>query len=248
MDKKLNIQMFAGDTVYPVHSNKFYIGKLGRLSVDPTDMVVIKGMENFKPTFESNTEKWSPMDLEGWARNAITGKGLSISLSGKRQYGDVGNDYIAGKLLSMGGDAESIFIWEFPSGSKLTFNCVISLTAAGGGDTLNTDALEFDILADGKPTFTQTALAPLTFVCTDHATAGATQIASVSPVLTGGNSYLYKVNGGLPGYGEVMTGKGWAAYTLAAAIPVVNANSISLIEVSAASVALKGGMSPAVVT
>lgn len=247
MFKKINIQLLT-DTVYPVHNNKFYIGKLGKDSIDPTDMVVIKGMENFKPSFDSNTEKWSPMDLEGWARNAITGKGLSISLSGKRQYGDPGNDYVAGLMLSMGDAAASVFIWELPSGSKLKFNCVVSVTTSGGGDTLSMDALEFDILSDGIPVFTQTALAPLTFVCTDHATAGATQIASVSPVLTGGNSYMYKVNGGLPIYGELMTGKGWAAYTLAAAIPVVPANSISLIEVSAANLALKGGMSPAVIT
>jgi hypothetical protein len=87
----------------------------------------------------------------------------------------------------------------------------------------------------------------LTFVCEDHATAGATKITSVSPALTGGNSYLYKVNGALPLVGDDLTGLGWAAYTLDAVIPVVNGNLITLVEVSTGDIAVKGGTGTAVV-
>lgn len=33
-------------------------------------------------------------------------------------------------------------------------DCVINLTAPAGGDSTNIDALEFELLSDGKPTFT----------------------------------------------------------------------------------------------
>ena len=245
--KKVIVQLFAGDTVYPVHNNKFYIGIAGRASTSQ-DMVVIKGMLNFKPQISSDKETWKPMDLAGWERNAVTGKALSIGLSGKRQYGDPGNDFIANRLLSMGGDCESVFIWELPSGSKLQFDCVIDLTTPAGGDTTNIDGLEFDILSDGIPTFDQDILDSLTFVCADHATAGATKIDAVVPILTAGNSYLYKINGGLPLSGELMSGKGWATYVLTEALPAVNANSVSLVEVDATLHAVKGGTALTVVT
>ena len=35
------------------------------------------------------------MDTEGWGRRLTTGKMFTISLSGKRNIGDSGNDYVA---------------------------------------------------------------------------------------------------------------------------------------------------------
>lgn len=146
--------MPAATGVFPVHNNKFKIGLNGRESVEPTDMVVIKDLETFDPGIDANTEEWTPMDTEGWIRRAVTGKGLTFSFTGKRQYGDPGNDYIAGLLLGTGQAVESKFEWEFPSGAKLAMNCVINLTKPAGGDSTNIDSLEFEVLSDGLPTFT----------------------------------------------------------------------------------------------
>ena len=143
--------------VFPVHNNKFKIGKAGRASVSPADMVVIKDLETFSPSIDANTEEWTPMDTEGWIRRAVTGKGLSFSFSGKRHYGDPGNDYIAGLLLATGQGVESKFEWELPNGAKLTMDCVINLTTPAGGDSTNIDTLEFEVLSDGLPVFTPAA-------------------------------------------------------------------------------------------
>lgn len=148
--KQFNLQFFAG--VYPVHNNIFKISSNGRTL--PSTFVTIKDLETFELSVESNTEEWTPMDLEGWARQAVTGKKLSVAFSGKRNYGDPGNDYIAGTLLSTGQACESVFEWTLPTGAKLTMNCVISLTTPAGGDSTNIDTLEFDILSDGLPVFT----------------------------------------------------------------------------------------------
>ncbi|SEU32742.1 phage tail tube protein [Paenibacillus sp. NFR01] len=149
----------AGTGVFPVHNNIFKIGINGRGS-DAEDMVAIKDLENFAPAIDGNTEEWYAMDQAGWARRAVTGKSLSFSFSGKRNYGDPGNDYVAGLMLATGQDAESKFEWTLPSGAKLTMNCVINLTTPGGGDSTGIDGLEFELLSDGKPTFTPAPVSP----------------------------------------------------------------------------------------
>jgi predicted secreted protein len=81
----------------------------------------------------------------------------------------------------------------------------------------------------------------------DHATAGATQISAVAPALTGGNSYMYRVNVGLPAVGAILAAP-WTAYTIAAALPAVNGDLVVLAEVSAAGAVVKRGSGIAVVT
>lgn len=149
---KINLQFFADEKgqVYPVHNNKFFISTTGRTGEADT---IIRGLENFAPSINANTETWTPMDEGGWERNQVTGKGLSLSFSGKRQYGDTGNDYIAGLMLGTGVSVQSKFKWEMPSGATLSGDCVINVTTPAGGDSTNIDSLEFEILSDGKPTF-----------------------------------------------------------------------------------------------
>lgn len=143
--------------VIPVFENTFKINKAGRTGTD-TDMVTIKDMETFQVTVNGKKETWTPLDNGGFERNAITGKGLTIALKGKRNYGDAGNDYIASLLLAVGQACESSFEWTLPSGAKLSFDCVIDLKIPAGGDSTKLDILEFDILCDGKPTFTAAAV------------------------------------------------------------------------------------------
>ena len=148
--------MSGGKGVFPVHNNKFKLGVEGRASAEEA-MKVVKDLETFSPSIDANTEEWTPMDTEGWIRRAVTGKGLTFSFSGKRHYGDPGNDYVAGLLLETGQGVESKFEWEMPSGAKLTMDCIINLTTPAGGDSTNIDTLEFELLSDGLPEFTPAA-------------------------------------------------------------------------------------------
>ena len=152
---KLHLQYFADTTakgqVYPVHNNKFFISIAGRTGEADT---IIRGLENFAPAIDGNVESWTPMDEGGWVRNQVTGKGLTLGFSGKRQYGDAGNDYIAGLMIGTGVTVQSKFKWEMPSGAMLSGDCVINVTTPAGGDSTNIDTLEFEILSDGKPEYT----------------------------------------------------------------------------------------------
>lgn len=139
--------------VIQVHNNKFKFGTKGLSSVEQ-DMAVPKDLTNFAPSIDNTTDEWYAMDAEGWAKSAVVGKKLSFSFQGKRSVGDPGNDYIAGLFMAMGSDAMTKFEWEMVSGAKLAFDCVINVTTPGGGDTAALDALEFEVVCYGKPTFT----------------------------------------------------------------------------------------------
>ena len=145
----------AGTTgVYPVWHNKFKIGTKGAASSSPTDLVTIADLESFSISLDNNVEEWTPMETEGWIRRLMTGKSLTIELSGKRNIGDKGNDYVADLAFKSGADVESLFEWEFPSGGKVSFKCVINVTNPGGGDSTNTAPLEFSVMSNGKPNYT----------------------------------------------------------------------------------------------
>ena len=245
---KFDMQLFSTTAgVFPVHNNVFKIGILGRAS-EAGDMKVIKDLETFSPGVDSNIEEWTPMDQEGWIRRLLTGKGVTFGFTGKRCYGDVGNDYIASLLLSTGENVASIFEWTLPNGDVFTMDCLINMTTPAGGDATNVDSLEFEVLSDGKPEYADAAdFAELTFVCSAGAEAG-TKIAAVSPVLGDSNSYFTKINGTLPALNDVINSAGgWAAYTLGEDIDTTAGNNIALVEVvTSTGSALKGGISPAV--
>ena len=143
----------ANTGVFPVSDNVFKIGTTGRSS-EAAAMVSIAQMESFSVSIDGNVEEWKPMEAEGWTNRMTTGKALTISLAGKLCPSDPGNAYVAGLAWKSGTDCDTKFEWDFPNGDKLTFDCVVSVTAIGGGDSTNVAALEFDVMSHGKPTYT----------------------------------------------------------------------------------------------
>jgi hypothetical protein len=111
-------------------------------------------METFKLSVEGKTEEWYPIDMAGWARQAVTGKKFGVTLTGKRDYGDPGNDYVAGMMMEIGVDCQSQLKWVLPNGATLQFDCVVNVTTPAGGDGTAMDTLEVEILSDGVPTYT----------------------------------------------------------------------------------------------
>ena len=145
---------FSG--VFPVYNITFKIGKLGLASTD-TDMVPISDMEQFSFKINGKVETWTSMTTSGWERNLMTGKGFSVSVKGKRNVGDAGNDYVAATAWADGLDCSTKAEIVFPDGAKLDFNCVIDVTNPGGDNSDKVAPLEFDLKCDGKPTYTKAA-------------------------------------------------------------------------------------------
>ncbi len=147
---KMNLQYFASTGVNPVNEITFGVNMAGRTGTTST---VVKDAESLGISIDGNVEEWNPMDMAGWVRRLMTSKSLTVSMGGKRNYGDPGNDYVAGLAWKNGQDCNSIFTVTFPNGDKLVFDCVINVTSMAG-DSTAIDALEWEALSDGKPTYT----------------------------------------------------------------------------------------------
>ncbi|MDU1309871.1 MAG: hypothetical protein E6923_03995 [Clostridium sp.] len=142
---------FSG--VFPVYDLIFKIGTKGKASTEE-DMASIEQMETFSLSIDGTVEEWTTMSEAGWSNSLMTGKKFTIGLNGKRCVGDKGNDYVADIAWKDGLDCSTKGEIEFPDGSKLSFNCVINVKNIGGADSTNVAPLEFEMIGDGKPTFT----------------------------------------------------------------------------------------------
>lgn len=134
--------------VYPVYENQFKAGD------DKASAKTIADMESFSVSFDNNVEEWKPFDQAGWTRRLMTGKGVKITINGKRNIGDEGNDYVAKKAFKNGKEANGVLIWTFPDGTEVELAAVFNVTNVGGGDATNVGPLEFEVLSDGKPKIT----------------------------------------------------------------------------------------------
>lgn len=138
--------------VYPCYENQF---KVNTSSSGTANYVTIADMETFSVSIDNGVEEWTPFEQEGWTRRLMTAKSITLTVNGKRNIGDAGNDYIAGLFMANGQDAQIDFQWTFADGGTLTFtDAVCNITNLGAGDSTAVAPLEFEVMSNGKPTFT----------------------------------------------------------------------------------------------
>ncbi|MGM0238517.1 phage tail tube protein [Enterococcus sp. AZ103] len=147
--------MAAKTGVYPVYENQFQVDTSG---TGTASLKNIADMESFSVAFDNGVEEWKPFDHAGWTRRLMTAKSVTISVSGKRNVSDPGNDYMAGLAFKNGRDAEADFQWTFPDGTKVMFKqAVVNIKELGAGDSTAVGPLAFDIMSNGKPLVTPAA-------------------------------------------------------------------------------------------
>lgn len=135
--------------VYPVYENQFQIG------ADKENLNNIADMESFSVSFDNGVEEWTSMESGGYKSRLMTAKSITISVSGKRNIGDTGNDFVSSLAFANGRNAQACLKWNFPDGTTVLFeNAVISVTALGSGDSTGVAPLEFEVMSNGKPTVT----------------------------------------------------------------------------------------------
>ncbi|MCL2573594.1 MAG: hypothetical protein FWE34_03455 [Defluviitaleaceae bacterium] len=79
--------------VFPVAEMVFKVGAKG-VGSQEADMTIVKEMETLTIAVDNGIEEWTPLNAKGWKNRMVTTKGLTITLSGKRHFGDRGNDYV----------------------------------------------------------------------------------------------------------------------------------------------------------
>ena len=145
--------MSISSGVYPCYENQFKIGAVGSQTLN-----TIADMESFSVSLDDGVEEWTPFESGGWNRRTKTAKSMSISVSGKRNVGDAGNDFVAGLAFKNGRESEADFEWTFPDGTVVKLgDAVINVTALGSSDSTGVAPLEFTVMSNGEPTVTDPA-------------------------------------------------------------------------------------------
>lgn len=138
--------------VYPCYENQF---KVNTATSGTASYATIADMETFSVSIDNGVEEWVPFEQEGWTRRLMTAKSITVTVNGKRNVGDAGNDYIAGLFMKSGQSAQGDFQWTFPDGGVLLFtDAIVNITNMGAGDSTAVAPLEFEIMSNGKPTWT----------------------------------------------------------------------------------------------
>lgn len=148
--------MGATTGVFPCYENQFQVNTAA--TGNAATMKSIADCENFSISFDNGVEEWTPFESEGWKRRLMTAKSITISVSGKRNVGDDGNDAIAGLAFKNGRNVERDFQWTFPDGTVIKFtDAIINVKNIGAGDSTAVGPLEFDVMSNGKPEVTTAA-------------------------------------------------------------------------------------------
>jgi hypothetical protein len=140
--------------VFPCYENQFAIGAAGNET--PSDPIA--DMEEYSVAFDNGVEEWHAYGEDGWIKRLMTSKSIKISVKGKRNIGDTGNDTVANIAFENGRKAEKNILWTFPSGATVLFkNAVISVGALNAAAATNVAPLEFEVQSNGKPAFAPAA-------------------------------------------------------------------------------------------
>lgn len=145
--------------VFPVNEMDFKIDKssITSRSASPSDsdFVTIADMESASISVDTGVETWNPLEAKGWQRALATAKSITTSMSGKRNIGDPGNDYVASKLLKNGQACNTSYKISFPNGDTLVVPCVIQVKSIAGDESIKVAPLQVDLISDGKPEYTE---------------------------------------------------------------------------------------------
>ena len=209
-----------------------------------TWVIVGGGLDDFKKTLNDVVQSFSFLSDGGWGSSEVFGAQLKAAFNGHRITGDAAQDYIfgVGVMYNFGSARKTNFRITDPNGNMITGGCTLANIDDTGGKATEGAAISFDVLFNGKPTFSA-APGPLTVVSVAGATAGATMIY-VNPAKGSGDSYVYKmaVSVSLPDYGATLA-SGWTAWDGSSAISgAVTGQQIVVAELSSTGTCLKAGL------
>ena len=135
--------------MYKVYENEFLVGDTKETATCPSRI------KNFSVTTEDGTEEWNDFENGVWSLIAGTTKKLTFKLTGLRDVGNTGNDYLESKLFATGVQKEGYFCWNLPSVKSIEWDKAIYKTDLPGGDSPSLAPIEVEITSNGRPKVTE---------------------------------------------------------------------------------------------
>lgn len=113
-----------------------------------------EGITNADPSNNEELDQTKYMSGGGFGSTDIIGAQLVITFTGHRFYGDEAQDYIFGKMLSIGGSRRTQFRWTEPDGGVIEGDCTIANIAGPSGDAGAKGEISFEMHFNGVPEYT----------------------------------------------------------------------------------------------
>ena len=204
--------------------------------------VMNKGWANLSKTLNEVLQEFFYLGDGGFGNTEVTGMHVKVTVTGKRYYGDLVQDYIFSSAVQYGLlDARKTNFRLTTADGVVSGEVTLANIQDLGGDAQNGSDVSVEIHFNGQPSTTATALGDLTVVSVAGSTSGDTAIY-VNPALTGGNSYVYKTDTtvSLPAYGDDLS-SGWTAWNGTADITATTGDEIVIAEVDGSTLAVKAG-------
>lgn len=213
--------------------------------VDRTWAALGAGIENVSRAMNAVIQQVQYYADRGWGRSRVHGAAPTISLTGQRVVGDVAQDYIFSTDVqyAFGSARETNIKVVEPGGREIVQAVTIAEADESAGESANGNAISITLHTNGAPVITESGevIGILAVVSLAGVAAGSTRLY-INPLLTGGNSYVYRTGAyvPLPAYGANLS-SGWTAWNGEDEILATSGNQIVVAEIGATSLAKKAG-------
>lgn len=130
--------------VLPCFKNTFLVGATKETATPISDI------ETFGVEFTYKEIAWNPHDTNGVTRRIVVLTDVKVTMSGKRNIGDTGNDYVANMAGKTGRDCEGFIGVTMPDGKVIDLtNAVYQTKNIGTGAATDGAPLEAEIYSNG---------------------------------------------------------------------------------------------------
>ena len=132
-----------------------YANSAWKIEIDTTPLatatyVEIGGIEDIDWGLAEETWEGFFLKDQGAGSSDVLAGRLNVSLSGKREEGDAGQDYIMGLMGTYGAARKSTLrLTHSTTSDQYTIPCSIEITAPGGGASEDLSAFECTLHSDG---------------------------------------------------------------------------------------------------
>ncbi|WP_338788812.1 phage tail tube protein [Metabacillus sp. FJAT-53654] len=112
------------------------------------------GITNVAISNNEELDQTKYLDGDGFGETDVIGAQTVLAFTGHRDYGDPAQDFIFGKMLSIGVSRRVPFEWTEPDGGKYSGTCTIANISGPGGDAGSKGEISFEIHFNKRPTYT----------------------------------------------------------------------------------------------
>lgn len=111
----------------------------------------VTDVESVDITVDGVTIDWNALDSVYTKRRKTGGVSIELAFSGKRNFGDTGNDYVAGLAFAVGDTVETTVKITTNEATPTTYTIpvVVQVTSIIGGESTDVSVLEWTASSNG---------------------------------------------------------------------------------------------------